>query len=169
MILSAIKQTVKRHLYPDVLHEGEVAPDWVLTGHDGCTYASQGAWSILIFYPSDHTPACTAQLAAFNEFLPNFLEHDCHLYGVNPGDQESHAAFAAQLGLRYPLLVDHGGRVAKQYQSYLELPLIDNRIVRTVYLTNPSRTIRLANRGTPRPEIILRSIAALKQAASKMM
>jgi alkyl hydroperoxide reductase subunit AhpC len=37
--------------------------------------------------------------------------------------------------------------------------------VRTVYLVNPERKIRLANRGAPSVSAIVRSVEALQQAA----
>ena len=168
-MLSALKRGVKRHLLPDVLHEGEVAPDWLAHGHDGQAYFATDEWTVLVFYPKDDTPTCTSQLAAFDARWPQFQEQGCRVLGVNPADAVSHRRFAEKLGLRFPLLIDTDAQMARQFRALLPLPLIEDRVVRTVYLINPSRMIRLVNRGTPDPAIVLRSIIALKQASSKMM
>jgi alkyl hydroperoxide reductase subunit AhpC len=39
-----------------------------------------------------------------------------------------------------------------------------SKVIRTVYLVNPDKKIRLANRGAPSVEAIVRSIEALQQA-----
>jgi len=44
------------------------------------------------------------------------------------------------------------------------VPFPMKRVLRSVYLVNPERKIRLANRGAPSVEAIVRSIQALQQA-----
>jgi len=161
-VLQRFRNRLRRELYPEILHEGEVAPDWSLQGHDGEQYASTPSWTVLVFYPRDNTPTCTSQLSAFNDLYDEFASQDCRIFGVNHGT-DSHAAFAASLGLRFPLLSDTEYRVARQYQSWMRLPIVGDRVIRTVYLINPMKTIRLANRGNPSPAIVLRSVIALKQ------
>jgi thioredoxin-dependent peroxiredoxin len=159
---------LKSRLYPEILHEGEVAPDWSLPGHDGAQHSSLKAWTVLIFYPRDDTPTCASQLQSFNHLVDEFTAEGCRLFGLNPGST-THGEFAKNLGLQFPLLIDVNGDVARQYRCRLELPLIGERTIRTVYLINPEKTIRLANRGNPNPAIVLRSIIALKQTTSRAM
>jgi hypothetical protein len=54
--------------------------------------------------------------------------------------------------------------VARQFRACIQLPLRP-MYVRTVYLVNPERKIRLANRGAPSVSAIVRSVEALQQAA----
>jgi peroxiredoxin Q/BCP len=162
------RNRLRRELYPEILHEGEVAPDWSLPGHDGQQYASDNSWTLLVFYPRDDTPTCTSQLRSFNDLYDEFAAQDCRIFGVNHGIS-SHRDFAETLGLRFPLLSDPEYRVARQYRAWLRLPIVGDRVIRTVYLVNPAKTVRLANRGNPSPTIVLRSIIALKQSSPTAM
>ncbi|HND34963.1 MAG TPA: hypothetical protein PLA94_33400, partial [Myxococcota bacterium] len=71
-------------------------------------------------------------------------------------------------GIDFPLLTDRGGSVARQFRACLQLPLRPV-FLRTVYLVNPERKLRLGNRGTPSVEAILRSVVALQQVAKAGM
>ena len=84
------------------------------------------------------------------------------VYGVNPAEADSHSAFAEKCGYEFPLLVDRGGSVSRQFRCSLPTPL-GTKVIRSVYLINPDRKIRLANRGAPSVEAIIRSIEALQQ------
>ena len=168
-IPTPIRQRVREAFFPEILPEGETAPDWTLRGHDGEWYTAGDDWSVLVFYPADETPGCTAQLREFEAHREQFDAAGCRIFGVNPADAASHAAFAAKEGLGFPLLVDEGGAVAEQFRAVYSLPLSESRIIRTVYLVNPKRKIRLANRGAPSVPAILRSIRALQSATKTGM
>lgn len=158
---------IRRRLEPNTLAEGEVAPEWFLLGSDGEWHGSsrnESTWSVLVFYPQDDTPGCTSQLQDFERHWTAFQDLGCRVYGINPGTEQSHAAFAERLGLSFPLLTDGGRQVAKNYCAVWSPPLAGPRILRTVYLINPLGKIRLANRGAPSIPAILRSITALQQA-----
>ena len=57
-----------------------------------------------------------------------------------------------------------GGSVARQFRACLQIPTMP-MYLRTVYLVNPERKIRLGNRGTPSVAAIVRSVEALQQAS----
>ena len=164
-MLSGLKQSVKRRLYPDILAEGETAPQFHLHASDGSWYElDDQLWTVLVFYPADDTPGCTSQLSEFQTHLAEFSELGCRVIGVNPEPRPQHRAFADKAGLTFPLLEDHSMEMIRQYAcSYKVLGM--ERVVRTVYLINPQRKIRFANRGAPPVEAVLRSIRALQQAA----
>jgi len=158
-----VKQAVKDRLYPALLPEGETAPEWQLQGWDGKWHRLQKGWSILVFYPADDTPGCTRQLQEFQEHYAQLRDLGCEVYGVNPAEAQSHQAFAEAQGFDFPLLTDRGGSVARSYKASIPIGF-KPRIIRTVYLVNPERKIRLANRGAPSVQAIIRSIQALQQA-----
>ena len=85
-------------------------------------------------------------------------ELGCRVFGVNPADARSHASFAQEIGLGFPLLVDQDGRVAEAYQCRYTPPagLGGTRVLRSVYLINPAGTIRLSNRGAPSIAAVVR-------------
>ncbi len=157
-----LKQAVKDRLYPDLLPEGELAPEWHLQNWDGSWHRMRGdKWSILVFYPGDDTPGCTTQLQDFDAHYEELQALGTEVYGVNPAEADSHKAFAEKLGLRFPLLTDRGAGVCRQFSATLPIPY-GIKTIRTVYLVNPERKIRMANRGAPPVEAIIRSIQALK-------
>lgn len=160
-----VRQAIKARLYPPTLREGETAPELHLLGHDGKYHVLDEDWSLLIFYPGDDTPGCTRQLAEMQEILPQFREQGCRALAINPGSKDSHARFADKLGLDFPLLVDKGAATARAYAAILPISFGRPRVLRTVYLVNPQRKIRLANRGAPSLAAVLRSIQALKYAS----
>lgn len=161
---SPIKQLAKDQLYPNLLAESSVAPEWQLQAHDGSWHRmKQKRWSLMIFYPGDDTPGCTKQLQDAQAHLEELNRLGCDVYAINPAEQASHAAFASKYGFEFPILTDRGGAVSRQFACTLSVPL-KTWVIRTVYLINPKRTIRLANRGAPATAAIVRSIQALQQA-----
>jgi len=157
-----LKQAVKERMYPELLAEGTLAPEWHLQSYDGTWHRMRGnKWSILVFYPSDDTPGCSEQLSEFASHYDELQELGVEVYGVNPAEAESHRAFAEKIGLPFPLLTDRGAGVCRQFSATLPIPY-GIKTIRTVYLVNPERKIRMANRGAPSVEAIIRSIQALK-------
>jgi peroxiredoxin Q/BCP len=75
------------------------------------------------------------------------------VYGVNPGNLESHKKFAEKNQLQFPLLVDENQAIAKLYNAHGLL------VKRTVYLIGPDGKIRFSTRGMPSPLEILRHAA----------
>ena len=151
-------QAVKDKVYPDMLTEGQLAPEWNLQGHDGTWYSMQpDRWTILVFYPSDDTPGCTLQLQDFQRHAERFDELGVSIFGVNHADANSHAAFAMKCDIGFPLLVDHGGSICQQFRCSLPLPY-GVRVIRSVYLINPEGTVCSASRGAPPAEDFIRNI-----------
>ncbi len=168
-IPTPIKQQIKARVYPELLREGETVPEWILQAHDGSWYRHDNRrWTIMVFYPGDDTPGCTAQLKDFQAHHARFKELGAEVYAINPAESPSHAAFAEKYGFEFPVLTDRGASVSRQFRAAIQLPL-KNIILRTVYLVNPQRKIRLANRGAPPAEALVRSIEALQQATRKGM
>ena len=122
----------------------------------------------MVFYPSDDTPGCTLQLQEFQRHKNELDALSVSVYGVNPAEAGSHAAFAEKCSIEFPLLVDRGGSVSRQFRCSLPMPY-GVRVIRSVYLINPERKIRLANRGAPSVQAIIRSIEALQQATKAGM
>jgi peroxiredoxin Q/BCP len=164
-----VKQAVKDKLYPEMLLEGQLAPEWQLQDHNDQWHRMKGKqWVLMVFYPGDDTPGCTLQLADYQRHYARFQELGVAVYGVNPAEADSHKSFADKCGYEFPLLVDRGGSVSRQFQCSLPMPY-GAKVIRSVYLINPERKIRLANRGAPSVEAIIRSVEALQQATKAGM
>lgn len=160
-----LKRAIQERLYPKMLPEGETAPEWHLQAADGSWHRQGKHWSLMVFYPEDGGEEDAAQLREFQKHLPDFNRLGVKVFGLNQAEAESHSAFAAANGITFPLLVDRGGSVARLFKACIQIPTAP-MYIRSVYLVNPERKIRLGNRGSPSVEAIVRSIEAL-QTASK--
>lgn len=164
-----VAQALRDRFYPALLAEGEAVPEWHLQAADGSWYRhNNNRWTIMVFYVADGDPVSKRHLADLQAQLPRLRELGADLYGVNPAESASHQAFAEELGLGFPLLTDRGGSVARQFRAAIQLPF-KTVLLSTVYLVNPDRKIRMANRGTPPAEVLVRSIEALQQATKRGM
>lgn len=148
------------------LSVGDRAPDFTLATEAGESVSLAQALErgpvVLIFYPMDNTPGCTAQLCAARDERAAYAAAGANLYGINNGNARSHAAFKAKHGFAAPLLVDTGLVVAAAYGCALGFgPL--KFINRTVVGIVPDGTIAFYKRGTPATTEIL---AALRPAAA---
>src|SRR5437870_2604743 len=85
---------------PNLIPVAEVAPDFTAVASDGttvCLSAFQGKKRVvLVFYPADNTPVCTAQLCALRDDWAQFQAEETVVYGVNPANAEKHARFTAK-------------------------------------------------------------------------
>lgn len=160
-----IKRSLQENLYPKMLPEGETAPEWHLQAADGNWHRQGKHWSVMVFYPEDGGEEDIAQLQEFQKYIKDFERLGVKVFGINQAEAESHVAFAQAQGLTFPLLVDRGGSVARQFRSCIQIPTAP-MYIRSVYVVNPERKIRLGNRGNPSVEAIVRSVEAL-QTASK--
>lgn len=77
---------------------------------------------VLAFYPADWSPVCSDQMGLYNEILPEFEKFDAEIMGISVDGIWSHAAFARDRKLHFPLLADFEpkGAVSRQYGAYME-------------------------------------------------
>ena len=139
-------------LWSDPLAPGTRAPDFSLPDESGRMISLAGLRGtnvVLVFYPGDDTPTCRKQLCEFRDRWDKAHARNVMVYGVNPQSPASHAKFREKFHFPFPLLVDHGQKVAALYHA--------NGIIvkRTVYLIGPDGLIRYAQRGKPEPEAVL--------------
>ncbi len=103
---------------------GDLAPDFELSGVDGRT-GEEGSWRlsqlrgrpvVLVFYPADNSPVCTAQLEDYTREVGTFEQVQAAILAISPQSPESHRGFAeASGGLGFPLLSDEDKAVAEAY------------------------------------------------------
>ena len=134
-----------------MLSEGDTAPDFELVGvpdrlethleaDDDRTPESElqrfrlsdstvaGNAVLLSFYTFDFAPACTEQSCRMRDAEFFQLTDDLDVYGISADGPYSHAAFAEQRDLNYPLLSDTDGSVAE----------------RALFVVDADRTVRYA-------------------------
>lgn len=93
------------------LSVGDKAPDFETRDHNGQPVRLsdyRGRWVVLFFYPKDNTPICTREACSFRDAYEEFLDFGAVVLGVSADPPESHARFAAQHRLGFPLLTDDG-------------------------------------------------------------
>lgn len=139
-------------LFSDPLSAGSAAPDFTLPDDSGqkVTLSKlRGRNVVLVFYPGDDTPGCTKQLCQFRDDWAEARQRGIQIFGVNPQRAQSHQKFRRKFSFPFPLLVDHGQKVAELYHA-------NGLIVkRTVYLIGPDSRILFARRGMPSPHEVL--------------
>ncbi len=106
-----------------MLTPGTPAPDFTLQVTPDQTLSLgelRGKPVILAFYPADWSPVCGDQMAFYNEVLPEFEKYDAQLVGISVDGVWSHAAFAKDRHLHFPLLADFEpkGAMAQKYGVY---------------------------------------------------
>jgi len=139
-------------LFSDPLAAGSKAPDFSLPGQDGKTVRLsnlRGKNVVLVFYPGDDTTVCRKQLCEFRDQWEQARKRNVAVFGLNPGNAESHRKFQEKFHFPFPLLVDDGQKVAELYHANGLF------IKRTVYLIGPDGVIRYGKRGKPDPAEVL--------------
>ena len=62
--------------------------------------------AVVYFYPADFTRGCELEARGFNDLYDDFRAAGVEVIGVSTQDEESHAGFAAECGLRFPIVAD---------------------------------------------------------------
>ena len=106
-----------------IIGAGNAAPDFTLASSPEQTVRLsqlRGRPVVLVFYPADWSPVCGDQVALYNELLPEFEAFGAQLLGISVDGVWSHAAFAKERRLRFPLLADFEpkGAVARKFGAY---------------------------------------------------
>jgi peroxiredoxin len=70
---------------------------------------------LLTFFPKCFTGGCAGQLASLQRELPNFAQSETEVWAVSTDAADDQAAFAAKLGLQFPLLPDTDRKLSILY------------------------------------------------------
>jgi peroxiredoxin Q/BCP len=122
---------------PDV---GDKAPKLVLEDDQGGSFDladHAGEKVLLVFYPGDDTPVCTAQLCDYRDGIEAFEGLGVRVVGISGDDGESHRRFRAKHDLPFTLLSDPDLSVAARYDSKGLMGM-----KRAVYLVDEAGVIR---------------------------
>jgi peroxiredoxin len=102
------------------LKAGQTAPDFALMNQDKTVIKLadfRGKQKVvLIFYPMDFSPVCTAEHCTFGPALSKIApDKETVVFGVSADSPFSHAAFKKQYNIAYDLLADPTRKMAKAY------------------------------------------------------
>ncbi len=89
--------------------------DWRLSDHRGKTV-------VLLFYPGDNTPVCTAQMCSVRDHWSEYQATGAEVVGISTDSVESHKGFAEKNELPLRLLSDPDRRVSEMYDMKSWLP-----------------------------------------------
>ncbi len=97
------------------LQIGAKTPDFTATvqNPDGSTtivtlsnILREGKKVLLIFYPGDDTPGCTAQLCGVRDVYSTYQKLGVTVLGINPASAESHLKFINKFDYPFGIIVD---------------------------------------------------------------
>jgi peroxiredoxin Q/BCP len=134
---------------------GVPAPPLSLDGTDGSGRPEgRGRWSladlrgsvvVLVFYPADSSPVCTAQLRSYTHDIARFRDVGAQVLAISPQPVERHERFALDNGgFAFPLLSDVDLDVGERYGVLGPLGFYR----RSVFVIDAQGVVRYAHRST---------------------
>ena len=87
-----------------------------------------GRWTVLFFYPKDHSLGCTLESCAFRDSHDRFERAGTTIYGISTDDTRSHAAFRKKHRLPFNLLTDERESLAQALGLKKTLGLLRARV-----------------------------------------
>lgn len=94
------------------------APEFSLKDGNGTQWSlddHRGQTVVLIFYPADNSPVCTAQLCSVRDHWSEYQATGAEVVGISTDSVESHKGFAEKNELPLLLLADTDGKVSAMY------------------------------------------------------
>ncbi len=104
---------------------GDKAPDFTLKDLHGDKWSlreHKGKTVVLLFYPGDNTPVCTAQLCSVRDNWSDYQATGAEVVGISTDSVSSHKGFADKYNLTLKLLSDESGEVVEKYDVKSWLP-----------------------------------------------
>lgn len=130
---------------------GDIAPDFtadttqgVLSFHDW----KEGTWAVLFSHPADFTPVCTTELGRTAALSGEFAARNAKPIAVSVDSVEDHLRWApdiaevAGVDVDFPIIADEDRAVSQAYDM-IHPGEGDTSTVRSVFLIDPSNTVRL--------------------------
>lgn len=108
-----------------IMKTGDTAPDFTLQDSNGQDWKLSnyiGHTVVLLFYPGDNTPVCTAQLCSVRDHWSDYQATGAEVVGISTDSVESHRDFAEQKQLPLNLLADTDRKVSEMYGMKSWLP-----------------------------------------------
>lgn len=102
-----------------VLGAGDLAPEFVLPASDGRTYRlsdSRGREAVVLaWFPKAFTGGCTRECRSLGASRADLGRFRVRVFGASVDRPDTTRAFAASMGIDYPILSDVDGAVARRY------------------------------------------------------
>ena len=121
------------------------APEFSLPDSDGNQWRlsdHRGKVVVLLFYPGDETPICTAQLCSVRDRWEDYVATGAEVVGISKDSVESHRKFAEHHELPLRLLSDSNREVSELYGAR---SLIPGKVARSVFVIDADGILRYAD------------------------
>src|SRR3712207_1834431 len=116
------------------------------------------SWGVLFSHPKDFTPVCTTELGETARLKPEFDKRNVKVIGLSADPLDRHAGWQADIAetqgyaVNFPMIADEDQKVSRLYGMIH--PEADPAVtVRTVYVIDPDKKVRLTMVYPPSTEI----------------
>ncbi len=131
----------KRQLADNILRIGSKAPAFDLQDHDGKPISSSALLAkgslVLCFLRGRWCPFCVGQMEAMNLILPRIEQAGATLLAISPQTVKQAYFMHDQHKLKFPLLVDAGNKVARQFGLTYRVPPEQEAVYRRAFVNVP--------------------------------
>ena len=114
-------------------------------------YAYLGdSWGVLFSHPADYTPVCTTELGAVAKLKPEFDARNVKVVALSVDPVDSHQGWIADIDetqnttMNFPIIADHDRKVSKMYDMLPEGDPETTLTVRSVFIIDPNKVLRLS-------------------------
>lgn len=115
-----------------MLELGTTAPDVSVRTHAGYDGPLSHFWEqgplILFFYPKNNTHICTKEVCLLQAEYAAFAAFGANVMGSSTDSLASHAEFAEQQNLTFPLVADEKGHLARSFDAFRSLLRVSKRV-----------------------------------------
>jgi thioredoxin-dependent peroxiredoxin len=133
------------------LQLGNVAPDFTQQSSEGEIHFHEyidGSWAVLFSHPADFTPVCTTELGQVAKLQAEFTQRGVKVIALSIDSLASHKGWISDINqtqhctVNFPIIADEDSTVAMLYDM-IHPASLDKLTVRTVYIIDPQKRIRL--------------------------
>lgn len=162
-------ESEKQANQPSSITIGDQAPQFSLPGYPDQEFSLadyQGRQVVVLyFYPKDNTPDCTTEACSFRDTAMEFANRGATIVGVSRDDLASHALFADEYSLPFPLLSDRDNSVREMFGNPDGSTPLESRITYVIDRQGIVREIISGRDALMLSDHITRSLEAVKKLA----
>lgn len=137
----AIEELRNSGIAEKALHAGDAAPQFSLSDQDGKPVSSvellAGGPLVVVFLRGRWCPFCCGQSEALNRMLAAFHNARASLVAISPQSAKQAYFMHDQHKLGFPLLVDEGNKVARQFGLVYRVPEYQEKLFSGVFINLP--------------------------------
>lgn len=90
-------------------------PDGTLENFNLQQTLNEGSKVLLVFYPGDDTPGCTAQLCGIRDIYSEYKKLGVKVVGINHADSKSHLKFITKYQYPFGIVIDSDKSIRHSY------------------------------------------------------